>query len=130
MKTIQCDISTATLIENDLLFIEIESGKDFSLVDFHQLKEAVKQIGEGRNLYLLVYIGNHTLPVDLSILEYKSESDFSHLQAVAFTIQSLPQRLFANIYLKFHSSLVKTKYFDDVESAKNWLNKVKSGEFD
>lgn len=128
MKTIKCDISTVTLIENDMLFIDIESDKDFNLKDFNQLKEAAAFLGRGKKLYNLINVGIYTLPDDVARRESASKDGSIFKKADAFIVHSLPQRLIANLYLKFNKPLVPTKFFKDKKVARNWLYELRSHE--
>ena len=50
MKTIKCDISEVTLLDDNVLFINVQQDKEFLLKDFTQLKRAECQLGNGQKL--------------------------------------------------------------------------------
>ena len=129
MTTIKCDISTVSKIDDDLLFMNIEEDKEFELKDFLQLKDAAYRIGNGDRFYKIINVGMLTSPNSEARLASASEKGCEYKKADAFVIYSLAQKIVANIYLKFNKPHVPTKFFNDVVSAKKWLNELKRAEY-
>lgn len=125
MKTIHCDISTVSQIEDDILLIEILADKDFEMKDFNQLMEAAKAIGGGKKFYNLVVIGAYTIPNHEARVASTSEEGSIYKLGDAFVIHSHTQKLVANFYMNFHKPYAPTKFFNDVESARIWLENLR-----
>ena len=125
MKNIKCDISTVSLMEKDVLLIEIEEEKDFGIKDFLQLKDAAFTFGKGRKYFNIIDVGIYTMPDSESRLESASENGSEYKKADAFVIYSLAQKIIGNFYLKLNKPTVPTKFFNTIEAAKLWINELK-----
>jgi len=125
MKEVQCDISTVKLIEDDVLFIDIIPNSDFVLKDFQQLMDAAKKIGRGKKFYNIINVGEYTSPDHESRVASTSDEGSIYKIADAFVIHSFPQKVIANFYLNFHKPVVPTRFFNTIEGAKEWIEKLK-----
>lgn len=125
MKTIKCDISTVSLIEDDVLLIDIDEDQQFELKDFLQLKDAAFNFGKGKRYFNIIDVGIFTVPDSETRQESASEKGCEFKKADAFVIYSLPQRIVGNFYLKINKPKVPTKFFNTIEAAKLWINELK-----
>lgn len=125
-RKIQCDISEVTLLDDDILLIDIQPEKEFRLKDFWQLFEAAKEMGQGRKFYNLVLVGIHSLPSHKAREASTSKEGSLYKIADAFVIHSPAQKMVANFYMKFHKPCVPTKFFTDRNKAEKWLQELKN----
>ena len=124
METIKCRISEVKLKNEDTLFIDIESEKDFSAQDFNELKQAAEHLGKGKKLYNIINVGEFTLP-NKEAREISCSSEGSEFKkADAFIIHSMPQKILANLMLKINIPAVPTKFFSKIEDAEIWINNL------
>ncbi len=125
MKTIKCDISEVTLLEDNVLFIDIQQEKEFELKDFNQLKVAAERLGKGKKFFNIIKVGYLTNPNDESMEASCSPEGSQYKYADAFVIQSLAQKIIANVYLKIKKPTVPTKFFNNIEAAHKWIEELK-----
>ena len=125
MKTIKCDISEVTLIDTNVLFIDIEKEKDFEMKDFDQLKDAAGKRGNGIKFYNIVNVGDLTTPSADAQQASCSEEGSVYKYADAFVINSLAQKILANIYMKINKPVVPTRFFNNLDAAKLWIAELR-----
>jgi hypothetical protein len=67
--------------------------------------------------------------IDMEVMKYlaKGEGTLFTL-ADSFVLQSMPQRLLANFYLKINLPVVPTMFFDEVSKADKWLQSLDTEE--
>lgn len=118
-------ISNVQLREDDILQIEIKKDESFGVRDMWELIEAARIIGNGRKFLNLVIVGAHTVPDEESRILSTSEEGSIYKIADAFVINSFPQILIANMYMKFHKPSVPTKFFKNTKDAERWLYQFK-----
>lgn len=124
-EVIKCRISEVSMIDEETLFIDIEPNHEFILDDFYELMEAAKKLGGGRRFYNLVHVGSHCLPTHEARTASTSIEGSIYKLADAFVIHSFSQKLVANFYMNFHKPVVPTKFFNDLGSAREWLDQLK-----
>lgn len=125
MKIIHCDISTVELIGEDILYIDIKAETDFDMKDFYQLKEAARIIGNGKRFYNLVNVGPYSTPSHDAREASTSIEGSIYKLADAFVVRTYPQRMIGNFYMTFHKPHVPTRFFNDIDSAMNWINELR-----
>lgn len=118
-------ISTVQLREDGVLLIDIKKDESFNINDMWELIEAARKIGNGRRFLNLIIVGAHTVPDEASRILSTSDEGSIYKIADAFVISSLLQVIVSNIYMKFHSPSVPTKFFKNVTDAENWLYQFK-----
>lgn len=118
-------ISTVQLREDNILVIEIKSDESFNIRDMWELINAAQKIGQGKRFLNLIIVGAHTVPDEESRVLSTSMEGSIYKIADAFVINSLPQILVANFYMKFNKPSVPTKFFKNVRDAEKWLEQFK-----
>ena len=125
MKTVKCRISDVSLKNEETLLINIKADKTFSVEDFRELKEAAEELGQGKKLYNLFNVGELTIP-DKEARELSCSLEGSEFKkADAFVINSLPQKIIANLVMKTSTPTVPTKFFSTLEEAESWLRSLR-----
>jgi len=128
MKTVKCRISEVSLKNKETLFINIEAEKEFNVDDFKELTKAAEELGGGKKLYNLINVGELTLP-DKEARELScSKAGSVYKKADAFVINSLPQKIVANLMMKINLPTVPTKFFNSLEEAEKWLQHLRMKE--
>jgi hypothetical protein len=120
-KSIKTRISTVFLREDGILQIDINSDCEFATLDFNELVEAAKTIGNGKKFLNLIMVGKNTLADHESRVASCSQEGSIYKLADAFVIDSLPQKIIANFYMRVNKPYVPTKFFNNEEDAVKWL---------
>lgn len=89
-----------------------------------EIKNAIDTLSKGQRMPLLTIPG---LYIKLSDDAKKLDlfKDHSNLSEIAIIINSLPQRLIANFYLRLNPPPIPTRYFSTEAKAVFWLKKLK-----
>lgn len=117
-------ISRLCLRSDGILRIDIKEEEQFSVEDAKEVVEAAGRIGNGRRFKNLIVLGNFTVPDNEARQFAASEEGSRYKIADAFVIQSLPQRIVGNFYLKFNKPVRPAKLFKTVEEAEDWLSSI------
>jgi hypothetical protein len=128
MKTVKCRISEVSLKNNETLLINIEAEKEFNVEDFIELTNAAEELGNGRRFYNLINVGALTLPNKEARELSCSLEGSAYKKADAFVINSLPQKIMANVLLKINRPTVPTKFFSQIDEAEKWLQSLRINE--
>jgi hypothetical protein len=122
---IKCEISKVSILENNILYIEIEKDKYFGLRDYKEIRLAAKRLGQDKELYSLINFGDKTV-LDIASREAcQTDTGNGKIKAEAIIIHSLSQRIVAKHILKTKSKLIPVKLFSNVEKAKAWIHQMK-----
>jgi hypothetical protein len=128
MRTVKCRISEVYLKNKETLFIDIQAEKEFNVEDFRELKSAAEELGEGKKFYNLINVGDLTIP-DKEARELScSKEGSAYKKADAFVINSLPQKIMANLMMKINTPIVPTQFFNSLEEAESWLQSLRMKE--
>lgn len=128
MKKITCRIAEVSLMSDDILKIDIRAKENFSEQDFIELKEAAKEIGQGRRFYNLIHVGDHTIPDREARIASCSIEGARYKLADAFVINTLGQKVIANLMLRINKPIVPTRFFCSIEKASAWLKELKTAD--
>jgi hypothetical protein len=121
MKQITCTKSVVCLEEDNVLYVDIQPEVSFELEDFLELKNAAKELGQGKKFYNLIHVGEFTIPNDAARTASTSHEGSTYKLADAFVIHSFSQKLVANFYLSYHKPVVPTRFFTCLKDAREWL---------
>jgi hypothetical protein len=140
MNTIQSDFEILikdNLITKDLGHTVIYKLKDSTLVikagdnhmylveDIKEIYQVMKDLSGGQKTYNLNVMGEYT-SVEPEVRAFSSKGPHKDLVAAeCFVISSLAQRILANAYIKINKPIVKSAFFNNINSAKEWLTKQK-----
>ena len=118
-------ISSVSVREDGILYIDIKPDCDFTLTDFNELVDAAYVLGDGKKFLNLIHVGNHTVPDNEARIASCSAEGSKYKVADAFVITSTAQALVANFYMKFNAPFVPTKFFKHEDDALEWLQQFK-----
>lgn len=128
MESIQCDISLVTQIEQDVLLIDILPDSDIELKDLNQIIEAALKLGNGKKFYNIINVGDFTSPSHAVRLIIASKERAELKKADAFIIRTFPQKIIANFYMSFYKPVAPTKFFNNMNDAKKWIEMLQTKE--
>ena len=124
MQLTQCEIGTVRLLEKNILFVDIECEKEISAENVFEFKNAAKKLTNGQKMYSIVNYGAYSLPTK-EAREICSKHDFSeHILGRAIVVHDMGQMILARHSVKSRKSVVPTKIFSDLQTAKNWVNEI------
>lgn len=113
--------SDVTLREDGILEIVVKDNIDVDLNICKELTNTYKTL-LGNNKALLLHIVGNFVTMDKEAREYSaSEAGLKYSIAEAFVINSLPQKILANFYMRINKPAVPSKFFDNREDAEEWL---------
>lgn len=108
--------------EDGIMHIHVKIDMDFNIQHSIDIVEARTKLANGKSFPMLYTLTKFVIPSN-EVSQYLASEDRSKLVlADAFVINSLPQRLIGNFYMKFKNPVRPTKIFTDKEKAINWLS--------
>ena len=109
------------LNDNGILVIKFNDTTWFKLKEVLEVAQAMEQIAQNEELPVLVIAGKNT-NIDSEGRRFVSSKDgLKNVKFHAFVIQSIAQRVIANIYLIVDKPFKPTRFFTNKEEAENWL---------
>ncbi|HTA60954.1 MAG TPA: hypothetical protein VK835_00800, partial [Bacteroidia bacterium] len=100
MRLIETRITTMYLREDNVLVLDIKPNQVFSKHDAYEVIAAAGEIGKGKKFRNLILVGEHSI-ADIEAIKLScSAAGCIYKIADAFVINSLPQKLIANFYMR------------------------------
>lgn len=124
-EMIQCEKSKVSLIEEDVLFIELEQDMEFSLKDYKEIRLASLKLASNKEVFNLIHVGDKTIPDREAREACTRDVGNGLIKAEAIIIHSLGQRIVASHMLKEKGKQIPVKIFSNVETAKAWLDSIR-----
>ena len=129
MNQVNCKISRVYKKSDNILFVDIEKEKLFTLEDLEEAKNASEQLLQGQKFYSIINFGAHTIP-DKSVREVSCIGNESELkQATAYVIHNLSQKIVADFIMRVAKPKVPTKFFFSITEAENWIKSLRKRTF-
>jgi len=122
---IECKKSTVSIIDGDILFINVERNQEFSLSDYKEVRLASLRLVNKKEVFSLIHLGDRTIPDKEAREACSTDTGNGCIRAEAFIVHSLGQRIVVKHILKEKSKHIPTKLFTNIEKAKVWLNRVR-----
>ena len=122
---IECEKSTVSLIENNILFINVGGDQEFSLRDYKEIKVASIRLANNKDVFNLINLGDKTIPDKEAREAWTNEIGDGCVKAEAIIVHSLGQRIVARHILKRKRKHIPVKLFTNIDKAKAWLGKIK-----
>ncbi len=122
---IECEKSTVSLIDDDILFIDVERDKEFNLRDYNEIKLASIKLVNNRDVFNLINLGDKTIPNKEAREACTSDIGKGYVKAEAIIVHSLGQRIVARHILKQKRKKIPVRLFTNMDKAKAWLNRIK-----
>lgn len=113
--------SEVKLREDGILQITIHDNVEVGIDICKELTNAYEKLLGNKKALLLHLVGKF-VTMDKESREYSaSEIGLKFSKAEAFVINSLPQKLIGNFYMRVNKPAVPTRFFDSIEKAEEWL---------
>lgn len=113
--------STITLREDGVLEIVVNDNVEVGVDICKELSNAYEKLLGNKKTLLLHIVGNY-VTMDKDAREYSaSDIGLKYSIAEAFVINSLPQKMLANFYMRINKPAIPTKFFDNKKEAEEWL---------
>ena len=119
-------ISSLALRSDGILHIDIQKEETFTVADYNDLMDGAFKLGGGKKLLNLITIGKYTLPYHVTRVLSTSQEGGIYKMADAFVINSLPQKIIGNFYMKYHKPFTSTHFFNDEKMAIDWLHQQRT----
>jgi hypothetical protein len=104
--------------------IEIAENGEFGFEDLRLQIEAQEEMG-AEPLPVMVLCGDYTTK-DVDFMNHLSKNaNVPYSTASAFVLNSIPQRIVANFYIRIVRPQRPTKFFNTKDEALKWINKLK-----
>lgn len=117
--------STVTILDEDILLINVRQNYNFTLRDFKELKIASIRLAKHKGVCSIIDIGEKTIPDKEAREACSFETGNGWIKAEAIVVHSLGQRIVARHILKQKRDKYSVKLFTNIEKAKGWINRVK-----
>ena len=121
MQVVETRITTLYLRDDGILVLDIKANQVFNYKDAEEAIKAAGEIGKGKKFKNLILVGEHTI-ADIEAVKLSCSAKGSVYKLVdAFVINSLPQKLIANFYMKVVKPYALTRFFTNIDEAEKWL---------
>ena len=122
INTIELSFATVTLRDDGIVNTYVDLREAVSLEQAKELTDAYIKITNGKRTPHL-FTANKFVIIEKDVMEFMRDVANNYGKADAFVIDSLPQKIVGNFYLKFVKPQVPTKLFRTEEKAIEWLKK-------
>tara|TARA_B100000809_G_scaffold140254_1_gene137806 strand:+ start:5336 stop:5722 length:387 start_codon:yes stop_codon:yes gene_type:complete len=119
---IDLDFAKVSMREDGIVNTSILLNDSITLEQAKELLAAYLEITKGINTPHLFTVTKLSI-MDTEVMDFIKNSANKHGKADAFVINSLPQRIIGNAYLKLQSQSIPTKLFSSKNKAIEWLKK-------
>jgi len=111
------------LYEGNIYHVEIRKGEKVSMEIVQQGYDFVDEIGG--DFYYNIFEFHSFSDVDPEVREWAASPNYnSYTIADAIVINSFPQKILADFYIKFNKPVKPTKIFNSTEAAYNWVKEL------
>lgn len=117
--------STVSILDEDILFINVCMNQEFTLMDFKELRVASLRLARNRNVFNIIFMGDKTIPTKAAREACTIETGNGRIKGEAFVVHSLGQRIVARHILKQKKKQHPVKLFTSTEKAKLWIDCLK-----
>ncbi len=117
----ESDNFKVSLINNSYFFIEIKADVELEIEDIVLIVKSQKELAGGSILPSLIYPSS-TATTNIDVLKYLAQkSNLPYTKANAYILNSMGQKILANLYTKATTPQRPTQFFNNKEDALNWL---------
>lgn len=124
METITKVLKSLRMLDHDTVEIHYHEAVDVSLADMEELMRSLYEFTDNKRLKRLV-ICTRKSTLDMKArhyLQHENKTRKDTIIAEAVVVTSLSQKMTTNFYLKFIQEIYPSRYFTDVDKAKEWLD--------
>lgn len=113
------------LIREDGITQVTSSDHEYTAEDLQALHQTIWQMNHQKKACILAIASRFTQVTDDARKYLATEEGSKHSLASAFVIHSLSQRILVNFLIKVQGRPAPTRFFTDMETAIEWLKKMK-----
>jgi hypothetical protein len=128
MKMTQCKIGKVGLIDENIIFVDIDSGSEIGMKDIYEFHNVASELVKvQKKLYTIVSYGAYSTPTKAA-REFcgKEEVDNNYMLGRAVVVHGLGQFIIAKHTIKQRKSSVPTRIFTDKKKAKEWVTDLRA----
>lgn len=122
---IECDKSTVSLLEDDILLISVNPSDDFNLLDYKEVRLASMRLAHNKQVFSLINLGDSTIPNQQAREACATDTGNGCLLAEAIIVKTLGQRIVARDLLKAKRKQIPAKLFTSMDKAMIWIKRLK-----
>lgn len=116
-------LESLKMLDKDTVELLYKDGVKVHLEDMKRLLLDLYAFTKNKRLKRLIIISKHS-SLDIQARLYLQEENKSKKESIiaeAVVVNSLAQKMTTNFYLKFIKDIYPSKFFTDIEKAKEWL---------
>ncbi len=119
-------IQSLTLIEDDTIEVKYKERVNIELTDMENILSDLNLFTKNKRLKRLIVITkNSSITKEARIyLQEQNHLERKNIIAEAVVVNSLAQKMAINFYLSFIKDDFPSKYFTDINKAKEWLKEL------
>jgi len=122
LEEIQLETAVVSLRSDGIILIRVRDFAEVDIEDSLETFEAVKKLGNGKKMPVLVYTGEGGTVSDESRRFSASKEAGEPTLAEAIVVKNLAHKLIVNFLIKFHRPGRPMKMFIKESAAIQWLN--------
>ncbi|WP_027418889.1 DUF7793 family protein [Crocinitomix catalasitica] len=122
---IEFDKSNISLIDHDILYIQLAKDEEIALMDYKQIRLASLRLTGNREVYNLIEIGERTIPNRETREACMADATKGFIIAEAIVVTSLGQRIIAKHILRQQKNIIPRRVFSTVDKAQDWIFELK-----
>lgn len=107
--------------DDGIMYVQLKADMEIGLEEAQAVFELSLEVGEGIAFPNLIRLNKLLIPTKEAREFVASEERAVRAKAEAFILNSLPQRIVGNFYLRFNKPPVPSKLFTSEEEALAWL---------
>lgn len=122
----QCEIGRVGLFDENILFVDIESGKEIGVEHVYEFKNVAKELANCQKLYSIINCGAYTLPTAKARELCAQSSSNDYILARAIVVQGLGQMILARHTIRRSKLKIPMRIFTDLKKAELWVRGIRS----
>ncbi len=122
---IKNDVSTVSIIDENILLINVRNDHEFTILDYKALKLASIRLAKEKEIFNIISIGDKTIPDKAAREACTFETGSGWIRGEAIIVHSLGQRIVARHIIKRKRKQFPVKLFTSFEKAKGWIDRLK-----
>jgi hypothetical protein len=112
---------TVSLRSDGIMQVDIKPEVEITVEEIKAGVEVIRELGGGEQFPILFLAGEYSLPSDQARSFLAKSTSKIYALAEAYVINSFPQKIVGNFYLKVNKPKRPTKIFTNEEDAVEWL---------
>ena len=128
LETIELETVVVTLRSDGIILVRVRDYAEVDICDSLETFEAVKKLGNGKKMPVLVFTGEGGTVTDESRRFSASKEAGEPTLAEAIVVKNLAHKLIVNFLIKFHRPGRPMRMFTREGEAVKWLKEIRNAE--